>query len=100
MAAPVVEDNNDDADNYYGGYGCFGETSTVIVQAPDGSRKQTAVVDIRKGDKVLVAGGALAEVRCLVRIARDARKNLLSLPGGLTITKRHPIRINDQWMLP
>ena len=62
--------------------------------------KRTRVTEVRSGDKVLVADGSIATVRCLVRIARDPAKSLLVLPGGLTITKRHPIRVAGSWKLP
>ena len=90
-------------DNYYASssnQGCFGENSTVIVVDASGKHTETKLINVRKGDKVMVSGGELATVRCLVRITRDAIKPLLSFSTGLTITKRHPIRINGTWMLP
>lgn len=41
-----------------------------------------------------------AVVKCVAKIPRDARKPLISFAGGLTITKRHPIRLNGEWTLP
>ena len=74
-------------DTYYatssGGGVCFGETSTVIVVDASGKQTETRVLDVIKGDKVMVSGGELATVRCLVRIARDATKPLLSFSTGL-----------------
>jgi hypothetical protein len=91
-------------DTYYAtstsGGCCFGENSTVIVVDASGKQTETRVINVLKGDKVMVSVEKLATVRCLVRITRDAIKPLLSFSTGLTITKRHPIRINDTWMLP
>ena len=56
--------------NYYqgggGGGGCFGESSTVIIVDTSGKQTKTRVNNVRKGDRVLVSGGELATVRCLV----------------------------------
>lgn len=79
-----------------GGGGCFGETSTVLVGA---GRVRKAVKDVRKGDQIVVADG-FATVLCVAKIARSASKSLLKFPGGLTITKRHPVRINGEWTQP
>ena len=54
-----------------------------------------SVKQVKKGDKILVSGGSLATVKCLIRIPRT--KSLFVLPGGLTITGRHPMRINGKW---
>jgi len=54
---------------------------------------------VRKGDKIAVADG-FATVRCVIKIARSASKSLLVFSGGLTITKRHPIRVNGAWINP
>lgn len=37
---------------------------------------------------------------CVARIARAPEKKLLALPGGLTITARHPVRVGGAWCLP
>jgi Mg-chelatase subunit ChlD len=86
---------------YYAGAGggCFGETSTVMVVSPQGQSIETRVSDVKMGDAVSVADGT-ARVRCVVRIARSPSKNLVALPGGLTITAKHPVRIAGKWLLP
>jgi hypothetical protein len=61
----------------------------------NGKKITTSVRDVKRGDRIVVAGGSLATVMCLVRIPRT--KNLFVLPGGLTITGGHPIRINGEW---
>lgn len=94
-AAPVASNTYYDASGGGGG-GCFGETSTVLVG--DG-KVTTSVKDVRKGDKIVVADG-FATVVCVAKIARSASKSLLKFPSGLTITKRHPIRINGEWTQP
>jgi len=91
-SAAVYYDNSGSG----GGGGCFGETSTVEV---GNQRVKTSVKDVRKGDKIAVADG-FATVRCVVKITRSASKSLLAFPGGLTITKRHPIRVNGAWIQP
>ena len=57
----------------------------------------TAITDVKKGDMIATADG-LAMVKLVAKIARA--KPLLRLEGGLTITKRHPVRVNGVWMLP
>ena len=37
---------------------------------------------------------------CVVKIAETQNNLLVSLPGGLTITERHPIMVNGKWSLP
>jgi len=54
---------------------------------------------VKKGDKVVTSNG-VATVRCAVKIVRDASKLLTAFASGLTITKRHPVRINGVWRLP
>ena len=97
-SAPVRQRSPSPIDNstYYNNAGCFGETSSVLVGA---EKVITFVKDVRKGDKILTADG-LATVLCVVKIARCASKSLVSFPGGLTITKRHPIRVNGEWIQP
>jgi len=96
-----------DMRTYYAGSGggCFGPSSSVLVVTPVAGKmqtRQTCVADVRAGDKVRIADGpgGIAEVRCVVRIARPATKRLVSLPGGLTITPGHPVRVNGHWQLP
>jgi adenylate kinase len=94
--------NSPDMNRYYAGAGggCFGETSSVIVVTNDGMEVKRRVPDLRPGDEVRVADAGLAKVRCVVRIARSPSKKLVALPGGLTITPKHPVRIAGKWMLP
>jgi len=95
-SAPATNVYYQQADSSGGGGPCFGETSTVLI----GEQKvETKVKDVRKGDKMVVADG-FATVKCVIRITRDASKSLMSFPGGLTITKRHPIRLNGKWTQP
>lgn len=89
-------------DNYYAtesGGGCFGETSTVMVVDAAGNQKATLITLLKKGDKIVSSQGT-AIVRCVAKIARDSRKPLIAFSSGLTITKRHPIRLNGAWTLP
>ena len=87
-----------DMRTYYagGGGGCFGPSATVTVLDGAYQKTKTSVADVKKGDRVEVAGGT-AVVKCVVEIARDPRKPLMTLPSGLTITARHPIRIDGRW---
>merc|ERR1711988_1504777 len=48
----------------------------------------------------MVADGGYAAVRCVVQIDRSSHKKLLSMPGGLTITGRHPVYWEGAWALP
>ena len=48
----------------------------------------------------MVVVDGFATVICVVKIAVDPTKSLSSFPSGLTITKRHPIRINGEWTQP
>ena len=61
----------------------------------DGKRKNNSVINLKQGDKIVVADGSLATLKCLVRIPRT--KILFVLPGGLAITGSHPMRINGEW---
>lgn len=86
---------------YYAGSGggCFGSSSTVVVVKDNGLEESVAVADIRAGDTVKVSNGT-ALVQCVVQIKRAPTKPLVMLPGGLTITPRHPVCMNGQWRLP
>eukprot|EP00746_Dinoflagellata_sp_MGD_P165323 gnl/MRDRNA2_/MRDRNA2_94526_c0_seq1.p1 gnl/MRDRNA2_/MRDRNA2_94526_c0~~gnl/MRDRNA2_/MRDRNA2_94526_c0_seq1.p1 ORF type:complete len:1049 (+),score=177.51 gnl/MRDRNA2_/MRDRNA2_94526_c0_seq1:88-3234(+) len=90
-----------DMKTYYAGAGggCFGETSTVMIASPDGQSLETRVSHVKMGDEIQVADGT-ARVRCVVRIARPSSKSLVAFPGGLSITAKHPVRIEGKWMLP
>lgn len=90
---------------YYGGSGggCFGPSSTVMAVPSEDSSSNVVVTPIamvRAGDRVLASGGELVTVRCVVRIDRTPSKGLVVLSNGLTITPRHPIKVNGIWMLP
>eukprot|EP00747_Dinoflagellata_sp_TGD_P164295 gnl/TRDRNA2_/TRDRNA2_184047_c0_seq1.p1 gnl/TRDRNA2_/TRDRNA2_184047_c0~~gnl/TRDRNA2_/TRDRNA2_184047_c0_seq1.p1 ORF type:complete len:1086 (+),score=163.33 gnl/TRDRNA2_/TRDRNA2_184047_c0_seq1:79-3336(+) len=90
-----------DMRTYYAGAGggCFGEASSVIVVRPNEGDVRIPVAKIRPGDKLRVAEG-VARVRCVVRITRSPAKGLVTLPGGLAITPRHPVRVDGRWRLP
>merc|ERR1712025_1464817 len=83
-----------------GAGGCFGETSSVIVVTNEGTEVKKRVPDVRPGDQVRVADEGLANVLCVVRVARSPSKSLVAFPSGLTITAKHPVRISGKWMLP
>ena len=53
-----------DNDCYYGGGGCFGPDSTVVVNG-----SVTPITDVKKGDKISTADG-IATVILLAKIAR------------------------------
>jgi len=97
--APTMPADDDDNYTYYGGGGCFGHTSTVLA-SNNGQIKETLVTELKAGDKIVVADGDTATIRCMVRIAEAADKSLISFPSGLTITEKHPIRLNGNWILP
>merc|ERR1740139_1906389 len=86
--APETNDN----DCFYGGGGCFGPSSTVVVNG-----QVTQITAVKKGDIISTADG-LATVKLVAKIARD--RPLVRLSCGLTITKKHPVRVNGVWMLP
>jgi len=64
----------------------------------DGREVRTRITDVAAGDSVRVPGGT-ARVLCCARISRPGR-GLLRFPGGLTITPRHPVRVDGQWRHP
>ena len=93
--APAV-----DMRTYYAGAGggCFGGDSTVLVARSAGDGFEPCRIrHVRAGDRVMISGGGVALVRCLVRIRRLASKPLIALTGGLTITPSHPVRIDGVW---
>lgn len=61
---------------------------------------KTVITNVKKDDTIVVANGQTATVKCLIKIARNAAKPLLCMPGGLTITPRHPVRVNGIWTHP
>ncbi len=98
---------------YYAGSsgGCFGGDSLVTLQlqemelfhhdqyseqqSPPRRVKEVKFSTLRKGDRVLVFGGGVAIVRCLVEIrcsGDNNRKKLASVNPSLQLTLRHPIR--------
>lgn len=108
-----------DMSNYYAGSGggCFGPESTVLLVSDpsghdntcdDGSLKIVAVKDIRAGDQIIVSTESnrktVANVICVVQI--HGKKDLVAIPGGLTVTPRHPISFGSnsidmcKWQLP
>eukprot|EP00746_Dinoflagellata_sp_MGD_P138916 gnl/MRDRNA2_/MRDRNA2_72470_c0_seq1.p1 gnl/MRDRNA2_/MRDRNA2_72470_c0~~gnl/MRDRNA2_/MRDRNA2_72470_c0_seq1.p1 ORF type:complete len:1023 (-),score=174.32 gnl/MRDRNA2_/MRDRNA2_72470_c0_seq1:198-3188(-) len=93
--------NNINMQTYYGGSGggCFGESSSVMLQTSNGQLVRTLVSEVKPGDRVCVSDG-IACVRCVVRISRSPQKGMVIFPGGLTITPGHPVRINGEWMRP
>jgi hypothetical protein len=58
------------------------------------------VTAVQPGDLLRVAGGGVAEVACVAKIAEPTSATICELPGGLRITAKHPIRIDGQWQLP
>ena len=94
QGAPIVPASYEpEPEQYYGGAGCFGENSTVMI-----SGIQTPINQVKVGDKVATSEG-FAIVQAIAKIDRP-NKNLLMFPSGLTITKRHPVRIQGQWQTP
>jgi hypothetical protein len=93
--------SNVNMQTYHGGAGggCFGGSSSVMLQTSTGQFTRTLVSHVQPGDKVRVANG-IASVRCVVRIARSPQKSMVIFPEGLTITPGHPVRINGEWMRP
>merc|ERR1711970_1187175 len=61
-----------------------------------------SIKDVRVGDRVKVVDGSFALVQHVVRIARKAGKKLVVFDdySGLQITPRHPIFLQEQWVLP
>jgi hypothetical protein len=87
-------------DTYYAGSGggCFGPNSLVEVKSPSGM-KQFHISSLRAGQFVKVSGGEYVKVLCVVEIFNDL-KSLLVLENGLSITAKHPVRINSKWCFP
>ena len=66
----------------------------------NGQENVTEVRSVRAGDRIRLVDGTYAKTLCLVKIAEPLNSTLVSLPCGLTITEKHPIRLNGQWILP
>lgn len=93
------------AATYYAGSGggCFGAGSVVSVQdSATGRFVRTKITSVRPGDVLATTGGSTARVRCVTRIALNAKSDpLLRLPCGLQITPKHPVRMaGGQWCRP
>lgn len=89
-------------DTYYAGSGggCFGSESLVHVQAKSGNCPvEIPISDLQPGSFVEVAGGAYVKVVCVVEIFDDS-KSLLVLNNGLSITPKHPVRVDGKWHYP
>jgi len=86
---------------YYAGAGggCFGASSLVTIVQRDGQSVCKTVTNVVAGDQVQVADG-LATVLCVVKIARDPNRKLVSLSQGLSVTGRHPVRWHGEWHRP
>merc|ERR1711939_541401 len=85
------------------GGGCFGAESVVLVQdTATGRFRRTKITSVRPGDMLATTGESTAQVRCVARISLNAQSEpLLSLPGGLQITPKHPVRVaGGQWCRP
>ena len=80
--------------------GCFGGDCLVAMAAAAASAKR--VRDIRRGDKVMTAGGGAATVLCVVKTACGVGgvTEMVQLPGGLAITPYHPVRVGGRWAFP
>jgi adenylate kinase len=96
-----------DMSRYYEGEGggCFGRGSTALVSrfgnlANDDEFVRTDVTAVQPGDFVRVAGGGIAEVVYVAKIAEPAGATLCELPSGLRITSKHPIRVDGEWQRP
>jgi hypothetical protein len=75
--------------------GCFGENSLVITK-----NGETFMRDLKRGDKVKVAGNKESEVVCLVKLTSTNKPMLAVLEGGLYITPNHPILYEGIWKRP
>ncbi|CAE8623188.1 unnamed protein product [Polarella glacialis] len=63
--------------------------------------EQRLVSDLVRGDKVQGAGGAVAEILCVVRqCPADGRAPLVRLPGGALVTAYHPVQVAGDWVFP
>eukprot|EP00929_Paragymnodinium_shiwhaense_P011822 TRINITY_DN11812_c0_g2_i1.p1 TRINITY_DN11812_c0_g2~~TRINITY_DN11812_c0_g2_i1.p1 ORF type:complete len:1322 (-),score=164.88 TRINITY_DN11812_c0_g2_i1:362-4327(-) len=80
--------------------GCFAPSSLVTRVDEAGRETSVALQELRRGDALRLADGALGRVRCVVKIARRPMRRMARLPGGLCITPGHPICWDGQWMRP
>ena len=58
----------------------------------------TPLHKLRAGDRVLVAGGEVATVKCVVELYYEGP--MVHFAQGLHITATHPIRVNGKWRRP
>jgi hypothetical protein len=88
-------------ETYYAGSGggCFGPNSTIQIKSAHSGVTACTISNLKSGNFVQVVGGEYAKVRCVVEIYEDP-KTLLVMKSGLTITPKHPVRINGKWHLP
>ena len=85
---------------YYAGSGggCFGPNS--IVQVLDTNKiSNLCISELKAGQHVMVENGKFVSVKCVIEIYNDI-KQLVTLKGGLSITGKHPIRIDGEWKYP
>lgn len=76
---------------------CFDGNARVAL--PDGATSRVA--DVKRGMEVATPGGTTARVLCVVRTScMDGVQDLCKLPGGLLVTKYHPVRIDGAWKFP
>jgi len=59
------------------------------------------VSELAKGDRVVAADGAVADVVCAVRTrCEGGRAALVELPGGARLTPYHPVCVDGTWRFP
>ena len=69
-----------------------------MIKMANGSSKQ--VSDVKKGESIATMNGP-AKVLCLMRFQnQNSRAKLCYMEGGLKITHKHPICIEDKWVYP
>jgi hypothetical protein len=77
--------------------GCFGPSSTVEVLGTANATRRVGVAEVGPGDKVRVVSG-WATVQLAAKIRRGGP--LRQLPGGATLTDKHPAMLNGSWVYP
>eukprot|EP00729_Bicosta_minor_P013066 gene13066-5709_t len=74
--------------------GCFDGDCLVTMALGAAAADTKRVRDIRRGDKVMTAGGGAATVLCVVKTeCPSGVAEMVQLPGGLKITPYHPVRL-------
>lgn len=84
---------------YYncGGGGCF--AGKCLVKMANNIIKR--VDQIKKGDNILNKDGSLSKVNIVVKIQSSSSMiELVELEGGLLLTPKHPVKINETWIKP